>query len=117
MRYIILVILNLPVVAIAFVSLLTKYKMSHISKARFRGQVILWVVILFIVVGSFPIYNLLSGNDPLDSGDLSLFDIAQTTTIVLLIYIVNNQRQKIDRLDKRLRDLHQEISIQLSSKK
>jgi hypothetical protein len=77
----------------------------------------MWIGILIVVVGSFPIYNLLSGNPPLQSDELSLFDIVQTTVIVLLIYIINSQRQRVDRLDTRLRDLHQELSIQLSSKK
>jgi uncharacterized membrane protein len=117
MRYIILVLLNLPVVTLAFVSLLTKYKTARISKQRFKSQILMWIGILIVVVGSFPIYNLLSGNPPLQSDELSLFDIVQTTVIVLLIYIINSQRQRVDRLDTRLRDLHQELSIQLSSKK
>lgn len=117
MRYITLVLLNLPVVILAFVSLLTKYKTSRIDKQRFKSQILLWIGIFIVVVGSFPIYNLLSGNPPLQSDELSLFDIVQTTVIVLLIYIINSQRQRIDRFDTRLRDLHQELSIQLSSKK
>lgn len=117
MRYIVLVLLNLPVVMLAFVSLITKYKTSRISKEKFKSQVLLWAVILIVVVGSFPVYNLLVGNPPFESGELSLFDIVQTTVIVLLIYIINNERQKIDQADKRLRDLHQELSIKLSSKK
>lgn len=117
MRYAILVLLNLPIVTLAFVSLLTKYKMSHISRERFRSQLLLWVVILAVIIGSFPVYNIILGNPALESAKLSLFDIVQTTIIILLIYSVNNQRQKIDRTEKRLRDFHQELSIVLSSKK
>jgi hypothetical protein len=46
---------------------------------------------------------------------LSLFDIVQTTAIVLLFYIVNTQRQRIDQNERRVRDLHQELSIKLSA--
>lgn len=117
MRFIILLLLNLPVILLALVNLLTKYKVGRISKERFRLQVLLWSIILIVLIGSYPVYNLLSGRPALASDELSLFDIAQTTALVLLIYIINNQRQKIDTAERRLRDLHQELSIKLSLKK
>lgn len=117
MRYLLLVLLNLPIVLLAFVSLLTKYKIKHISKERFRSQILLWCIILAVVVGSFPVYNIVMGNAAFESRDFSLFDIVQTTVIIILIYVINGQRQKIEHVDRRLRDLHQELSIVLSSKK
>ena len=114
MRYIVLVLLNTPIVALALVSFITKYKLGRLSKQRFKFQMFLWAVILFIIVSSFPIYNILSGKHPLYSADLSYFDIIQTTAIVLLIYTVNNQRQKVEQADRKLRDIHQELSIKLS---
>lgn len=114
MRYIILVLLNLPVICLALLNILTKYKMGRITKQRFTKQVILWLVILVVLVGSFPIYNLIVGHPPLDSIALSAFDIVQTTAIVLLIYIVNDQRQKHEQTERRVRDLHQELSIKLA---
>jgi len=63
---------------------------------------------------SFPFYNHLIGNPLLDSAELSLFDIVQTTAIVMLFYGANSQRQKIDKAEKTIRDLHQELSIKLS---
>ena len=73
-----------------------------------------WLVILIALVASFPIYNYLVGNPPLSSVELSIFDIIQTTVIILLFYIANNQRQKIELIEQRLRDFHQELSIKLS---
>lgn len=114
MRYIILVLLNLPVIALALLNILTKYKLGRITKQRFTKQLVLWLIILVVLVGSFPIYNLIVGRPPLDSISLSAFDIVQTTAIVFLIYIVNDQRQKHEQTERRLRDLHQELSIKLS---
>lgn len=114
MRYIILVILNLPLILLALVNIVTQYKLGRASKARFRHQIILWISILIVLAGSFPFYNYLSGNPPLDSSELSLFDIVQTTALVFLFYIVNRQRQQIEQVDDTSRRLHQELSIRLS---
>jgi|GEM_PF-145933 len=116
MRYIVLVLLNLPVILLALANFITRYKLAKIDKARFRRQIIMWLVILVVLVGSFPTYNILSGRAMLDSHELSLFDIVQTAAIILLFYIVNNQRQKAEQNERYIRDLHQELSITLSSR-
>lgn len=117
MRYFLLVILNLPIIFIAFTNVITQYKTGKMNVSRFRHQMILWLAVLVVLVGSFPIYNSLAGNHWSSSGDLSLLDIVVVTVIVYLIYIVNNQRRKIEQNEKMLRDLHQELSMKLSDKK
>lgn len=116
MRYIILVLLNTPIILLALVNLVTKYKLDKISKYKFRSQFVIWLVLLIVLIGSFPVYNILSGRAPLDAHELSLFDIVQTTAIILLIYVINSQRQKSEQLEHRVRNLHQELSIKLSEK-
>lgn len=116
MRYLILIILNLPIILMAFVNIFTQYKLKRSTKDHFRRQIITWVVITLVLFGSFPIYNVLSNKPLMQSDDFSTFDIIQTTAIVYLMYYVNHQRQKIDALDQQYRDLHQELSIKLSKK-
>ena len=116
MRYLILVLLNVPIILAALINIITQYKLHKVSVARFRHQLIIWLVIMVVLVGSFPMYNISIGHPSLDSSELSLFDILQTTAIILLFYIANNQRQRIDQNERRLRDLHQELSIRLSKK-
>lgn len=116
MRYVILVLLNLPVILLAFLNILTKYKMGKIIKRRYYRQLLLWTMILVVLISSYPVYNLLVSRPLLDSTDLSAFDIVQTTVLIGLFYIMNNQRQKTEETERRLRELHQEISIKLSSK-
>ena len=116
MRYLILVLLNLPVILLALLNIVTQYKLRKVSKQRLQHQVLLWLVVLIVLVCSFPIYNLLSGKPLLDSSELSLFDIVQTTAIILIFYVVNRQRQRIEQNEKIIRDLHQELSIKLSQK-
>ena len=114
MRYLFLILLNVPIILLALVNIITQYKLGKVSRNRFRNQLVIWLMALIIIIGSFPIYNLLIGRAPLDSHELSLFDIVEITVIVLLIYAVNNQRQRADLTEKRLRNLHQELSIRLS---
>ena len=89
MRYIVLVLLNIPIILLALLNIVTKYKMKRTSKSRFLKQLALWVFILVVLVGSFPVYNIITGRPVIDSIDLSVFDIFQTTAIVFLFYVVN----------------------------
>lgn len=116
MRYVILVLLNAPIILLALVNIITQYKMKRISSNRFRHQIILWLVIMMVLVASFPTYNHINGRSILDASELSAFDIAQTTAIIYLIYIINNFRRKIEQSERTIRDLHQEVSIILSNK-
>lgn len=117
MRYIILFILNLPVILLAFLNSITQYKMRRIGKQRFYEQLLVWFVILVLIASSFPLYNLSMHKPIFDSTDLSAFDIAEITAIVFLFYVANNQRRKLDQTERRLRDLHQQLSIVLSKQK
>jgi len=115
MRYLLLVLLNTPIVLLALVNIITQYKIRRISVNRFRQQLVLWLAILIVLLGSFPMYNHLTHRSLFDSSELSSFDITQTTVLIYLIYIVNNQRRKIEQNERFLRDLHQELAIKLSS--
>lgn len=114
MRYIILVILNMPIILLALLNIVTQYKMKHATIRRFRRQVVLWLLVLIVIIGSFPFYNYLSGNPLLSSKDLSVFDIVEVTLVIDLFYIINVLRQRLDHTEKYLRDLQQELSIKLS---
>jgi len=117
MRYIILLLLCAPLILLALLNLVTIYKLGKISKQKFIGQITFWSILLIFLVGSFPLYNYINERPVLDSHELSLFDIAQTTVIIFMLYAFNTLRRKIDDTERRLRDLHQEISIILSDKK
>lgn len=114
MRYLVLVLLNTPIVLLALLNIVTRYKMRKIAARRFHRQLLLWLVILTVLISSFPLYNYLHGRELLDSTDLSAFDIVETTVIIGMFYILNNMRQKSEETERRLRDLHQELSIKLS---
>ena len=116
MRYALLILLNLPIVILAFLNLITKFKMNKINKRKFYQQITFWSLLYILLISSFPVYNLLNGRLAFESGELTLFDIFQTTAIIYLLYTIINQRQKLDLLETRVRYLHQELSIKLRNK-
>lgn len=113
MRYLILVALNMPIVLLALTNLLVQFKMHKISSRRFYQQLLAWFIISSVLICSFPVYNSLTGKPLLDSSSLNSFDIAEITAIIYLLYVINDHRRKIERAEKTLRDLHQELSIKL----
>jgi len=117
MRYLVLILLNTPIILLALLNIVTQYRMHHMPRRWFYRQLLLWIIILAVLIGSFPVYNLVIGRPVLDSIDLSAFDIVEITAVIFLFYIINDQRRKIEHAERRLRDLHQELSIQLSSNK
>ena len=88
--------------------------MKRINKNRFRHQILLWAAILILLLSSYPAYNLAIGNSLFSSEELSALDIVQTTVIVILFYVINSQRQKIESIEKTLKLLHSTLSIRLS---
>lgn len=116
-RYFLLFILNLPIILLGVLGAITKYKLHRISKRQFLVQLFFWITVLISVIMIYPVYNYLSNNKLTNTEPLSLFDVAQITTIVFLLYALNRIRSKTETIERRLNDLHQEISIRLSSKR
>lgn len=115
-RYLLLLVLNTPFVIAAIVSALTQYKLGHSSKRRFVSQTVLWLLVIIGLSLAQPIYAWLFTNNLTQTEPLSLFDVVQITAIVIVFYVANRNRIKIENLEQRLRSLHQELSIKLSEK-
>jgi hypothetical protein len=115
-RYLLLLILNAPFIIAGLINSVVSYKLSKISKQRATLQIVLWSVVLIGLVLAKPIYQFLFTNNLTDTEPLSLFDVIQITGIVILLFMANRARTKLDALERRVQDLHQELSIRLSSK-
>ena len=59
-------------------------------------------------------YDFLSTSNLTQTEPLSLFDVIQITAVITVLFIANRSRIKIESLERRVNDLHQEISITLS---
>jgi hypothetical protein len=116
-RYLILFLLNLPFILMAILGQITQYKLGRSSKRRFYVQIFIWVVIAAGLLSAEPFYNWLFSHGFTQTDSLSLFDVIQITAIVILFYIANRTRAKLEVLERRVQDLHQELSIKLATKK
>lgn len=113
-RYLILLLLNMPLVLAALFSAFIEFKMEKYSKKKFIGQTLIWLLIFAGLASAQLIYKFLFSNSLTSTEPLSLFDVIQITGIVTLLFMVNRSRIKIEAQERRLQDLHQELSIRLS---
>lgn len=113
-RYTLLVLLNLPLIIAGIVSAVASYKLKHSSRRRLILRVSLWVLIFLGLLFSQSIYNFLFSHQLTQTEPLSLFDVIQITGIILTFLIANQAYARADLLERRVQDLHQELSIRLS---
>lgn len=115
-RYLILVILNTPLLIAAMINTLVGYKLGRMTRRRFFLGIAFWLVLLVALVCVQPIYSFLFSNKLTQTEPLSLFDVVQITGIIFTLFIANKAYGKADLLERRLQDLHQELSILLAER-
>lgn len=113
-RYVLLIILNTPLIIIGILNTTVSYKMKNIGKRRFIFRLVLWIGIFVGLLFAEPIYNYLFTNNLTQTEPLSLFDVIQITAIISILFIANQANLRASILEKQVRDLHQELSIRLS---
>jgi hypothetical protein len=106
--------LNTPLIIAGLINALASYKLQHTSRRRFLLRVFLWLVIFVGLLFIKPVYSFLFSNNLTHTEPLSLFDVMQITGIIFTLFIANKAYSKVDLLERRIQDLHQELSIQLS---
>lgn len=116
-RYLILLIFNLPFILLSILSAITRYKLHRSSAKRCLVQISIWLAVLLGLIMMEPLYNWLFRHQMTQTEPLSLFDVAQITAIVVVFYVANRSHTKVETLERRVQDLHQELSIRLSEKK
>jgi len=113
-RYLVLVILNIPLITAGILSAVVAFNMHKIGKRRLALRLALWLVILLGLAFAEPIYSFLFSHNLTETEPLSLFDVIQITGIVFIIFIISQAYAKIYQLEHKIHELHQELSIRLS---
>ncbi|HRN96997.1 MAG TPA: hypothetical protein PLZ58_00905 [Candidatus Saccharibacteria bacterium] len=98
----------------AILGAITQYKLGRSTKQKSIIRISLWILIAIGLALSQTIYEWMFSHSLTQTEPLSLFDVVQITAIVVVFYIANRTRSKIDILEKRVQDLHQELSVRLS---
>lgn len=115
-RYLLLVLLNAPFILSAVAGAFINFKLKKISQRQFYKRVGVWIFILIGLILAEPIYTYLFTRGLTQTEPLSLFDVIQITAIVWAFYIISRTRSRVNLLERKVNDLHQEISIRLSAK-
>jgi hypothetical protein len=114
-RYLILLLLNTPFILAGLTNSFINYKLSKISRRRYIYQSSVWTIIFLGLALAQPIYEFLFSNDLTQTEPLSLFDVIQITGIIAVIFVLHRTREKLEALEQHIQNLHQELSIRLSS--
>jgi len=109
------VIINAPLIVAGVSSALVEFKLGKLTRKKFIFQIVLWLVILIGLATVKPIYSFLFSNGLTQTEPLSLFDVVQLTGIIFVLFMANRSRIKLEAMERRVQDLHQELSIRLSS--
>jgi hypothetical protein len=115
-RYQILLLINLPLIIAALTSALVDFKLGKLSKKKYLFQTAIWAIILGGLASAEWIYQYLFSQNLTRTEPLSLFDVIQITGIITVLFMANRSRIKVESLERRVQDLHQELSIRLSEK-
>ena len=115
-RYLLLFLLNLPFALAGILGAVTQYKLGRTSRQRLVVQVVFWSLVIAALALAEPIYQWLFNNNLTQTEPLSLFDVVLFTGLVITFYLANRTRVHQEQLERRVRDLHQELSILLSKK-
>lgn len=114
-RYLLLFLLNAPFIIAALLNVTVSYKLKRISRSKYVFYVLFWTTILAGIALTYPIYNFLFTRDLTQTEPLSLFDVVQITAIISVLYLASRTRAKLELMERRMNDLHQELSIQISA--
>ena len=112
-----LVLLNAPLIIAGMVNAVVSYKLKHSSRRRLIFRLSIWIIILLGLIFMRPIYDFLFSHQLTQTEPLSLFDVMQITGIIFTFFIANQAYARADLLERRVQDLHQELSIRLSKDK
>ena len=113
-KYTILILLNTPFVIFGVIKAFVMYKEQIIQRFGLLIRIIFWVMIFCGLIFAQSLYNFLFSNHLTDTTPLSLADVILVTGVMLSLSLCIRLYAKIDTLEKRVSDLHEEISILLS---
>jgi hypothetical protein len=115
-KYTLLLIFNLPFVIFGIVRAVVMHKEGLVQRFGFLIRLVFWGIVLFGLVFAEEIYSFLSRNNLSDTSPLSLAEVVLTTGFLLCFTLCVRLYGKTEALEKRLSDLHEEVSIENSEK-
>lgn len=110
-KFWILVVINLPLIAIGIIGSIAGFKTAQISKKRCVFQVIFWLLIGVVLVLLQPIYDALVRHNLTNSPSMSLFDIVLLTGLLFALLIIKHTNDRAAKLNAKVSRLHENLVI------
>lgn len=113
-RFLILVLINVPIVLFGVLSAIVGYKTKRISKRRGMIEIICWLLAFAALACVEPVYNVLVEQHLTDSGPMSIFDMVLLTLVLLCLLLIVRANEKLTALNKKLSLIHEHVVIKES---
>ena len=110
-KYLILILINLPLVIAGVLSTISAYKTKQVSRRRMRWSLLFWVFIFIGLMLIEPIYDILVRSNLTDSSPLSIFDIILLTMILFTLFLLKRSNEASMRLGHRMARLQENLAI------
>ncbi len=115
-KYTLLVVLNLPFVVFGLFKAWTMYRGRVFNRFGLALRLCFWLAIAIGLIFDRAIYSFLLTHHLTDSVPLSITDVVLTTGIVFCLFLCMRIYTKLDMLERRFDELHERLSIRMSSK-
>jgi glucan phosphoethanolaminetransferase (alkaline phosphatase superfamily) len=110
-RFLLLILINLPIILVGIISAITDYKTKRSSKRKYIAEVTLWLLIGVGLVFIEPIYNTLIRYNLTNSTPMSLFDIVLLTLVLLCLFLIKQTNEKNMQLANKVARMHENLAI------
>lgn len=112
-KYVLLVLINLPVVLIGIVRAITRYKTkpARISRSKCILEVLFWISIGLGLSVVEPVYNTLIQHNLTNSPPMSLFDVVLLTLFVFALLLIVETNEELTALKKIVTRIHEKLAM------
>lgn len=113
-KYTLLIILNLPFVIFGIIKAIVAYKTGAVQRGGLVLRLLFWSAVGIGLLFARNFYNLLRERGLTDTAPLSLADVVLVTGVIFSMFLILRLYAKLDQTEKRLTDMHEKMSIELS---
>ncbi|MEI6755711.1 MAG: hypothetical protein WCK80_01690 [bacterium] len=114
-KYILLILLTAPLALYGFFNVILSYKLKKLRPLHASIRLVFWGTLLIGIFSVRPISDFLYAHDLTDTTPLSIFDVLLATGIMISLLLVARTYARIADLETRLTEMHEKLSIILSS--
>lgn len=114
-KYVLLIILNAPLVLYALFNVFVSYKMKRHSQLQTAIRFIFWGLILVAIFCNKPITDFLYSHELTNSPPLSIFDVFLCTGTIISLLLLGRAYGRITQLEDRFTELQEVISLRSST--